>query len=123
MWCKAAGEGSEAAWYCYWHSTTRPAPYSNQGTGSANKFHPKTILLDQGIPFIKPSPEWVSATGKLTEGLYYTDHMHLVEPGNTIIAKQMASIIPVALAHNNEPPKIVPPVVLHNHSIAFYPTL
>ena len=64
--------------------------------------------------FIKPSPEWVSASGK--EGLYYSDHLHLVGPGNKIIAKQMARIISVALAHNNEPPKIVPPVVLHNHS-------
>ena len=74
----------------------------------------KKICWTNSFSFIEPSPEWVSATGELNKGLYYTDHLHLVKPGNKILAKQMASIISVALAHNDESPIIHP---VSNHAM------
>ena len=47
----------------------------------------KMFCWTNSFSFIEPSPEWVSATGELNKRLYFTDHLHLVKPGNKILAK------------------------------------
>ena len=73
----------------------------------------KSKCWTKGFKYIEPSSQWVSATGELGSGLYFKDHLHLIRPGNNILAMQMASIVSVAL---RESPKIRTPLQ-HNHVV------
>ena len=73
----------------------------------------KSKCWTKGFKYIEPSSQWVSATGELESGLYFKDHLHLIRPGNNILAMQMASIVSVALS---ESPKIRTPLQ-HNHDV------
>ena len=73
----------------------------------------KSKCWNKGFKYIAPSSQWVSATGELESGLYFKDHLHLIRPGNNILAMQMASIVSVALS---ESPKIRTPLQ-HNHDV------
>ena len=73
----------------------------------------KSKCWTKGFKYIEPSSQWVSATGELESGLYFKDHLHLIRPGNNILAMQMASIVSVALSKS---PKIRTPLQ-HNHDV------
>ena len=73
----------------------------------------KSKCWTKEFKYIEPSSQWVSATGELESGLYFKDHLHLIRPGNNILAMQMDSIVSVALS---ESPKIRTPLQ-HNHDV------
>ena len=43
--------------------------------------------------FVEQSCSWTTDSGQLNEVLFHTDHLHLIKPGNDILARQLASVI------------------------------
>ena len=47
----------------------------------------------RNVYFLKPDNDWVNPDGTLRTELYYTDHLHLGEPGNNKFAKSIYDMI------------------------------
>ena len=47
----------------------------------------------RNVYFLKPENDWVMPDGTLNTQLFYTDHLHLVEPGNEKFAKSIYDMI------------------------------
>ena len=57
-------------------------------------------LENSDITFIEESSSWTNDSGQLNEKLFLYDFLHLIEPGNMIFARQLASVI-------SETPKVI----------------
>ena len=45
------------------------------------------------LTFVEQSSRWTKDSGQLNEVLFHTDFLHLIKPGNEILARQLASVL------------------------------
>ena len=45
------------------------------------------------LTFVEQSSRWTKDSGQLNEVLFHTDYLHLIKPGNEILARQLASAL------------------------------
>ena len=83
--------------------------------------HLRLLCWTKGFLFIEPSCYWMDGTDQLNVGLYHTDHLHLVRPGNNILARQMASAISVSLS-NRSPGTVTRHLESYSPNLHFTPT-
>ena len=57
----------------------------------------------RNVSFLEPEHDWVLPEGTLNTHLFYTDHLHLVEPGNDKFAKSIYNFISILMKGHAHP--------------------